>query len=626
MNEKIKIGKTILNPNLIFLFILILGLCIRLLLLQVRWINPDEGAHLLDARLLLEGQIPVADFGARQPLYVFLLAVFFKIFGVSLVAGRLVPLLSSLGIVSLLYLFGKRWFSTTAGWISSLIYAMLPLVVIWSTIVKTEQPAILFAVLSMLLLLKGQEKKSVLVFLSGIFAAFAFYVRQPTLYLPMAAIVFLFITRTHVLKNIVFYLLGYITIVAIVILLYMPHMTLAEMLFSQLNPLYLIWNRLMLLLGWLPEQYRIVDEDGFRLLDQDMAYTLNSWYHALAFSLFIVIAAIAAVVSTKFDKRTPLHRARILLLCWLGFVLFLYIFQTANRGFYTQYFTEALPPLFLLASSFIVDAGNIRIPKSLLPLFAVIAFSVIYLTQRFFWHVTPGMSGYVVLSLGMALSLYFCTVQPGPLGRMITLSFPPLIVVSVSAILLKNLGINDLFRFILVLLALYASLWAVNLFEREKIKRVVLFLFFGFFYTAFFSGHLIGPKYEAIWSQKSVEKVSQYLSANGQASDDVLSGGSIWTFVSGLAPYLNVPHPTEFYKHHYADFELTFIKNPPQYIILDGYTKRKFARHWQFITEQLEMYYACVLQDDDSKFPVKVYQFMPHLRTESSHIATAGEN
>ncbi|MBN1481260.1 phospholipid carrier-dependent glycosyltransferase [candidate division KSB1 bacterium] len=620
------IGKKVLNPNVIFAFILVTGLLIRLLLLQVRWINPDEGAHLLDARLLLEGHVPVADFGARQPLYISLLALFLKVFGVSFVGGRLLPLISSVGIVSLLYLFGKRWFNATVGWISALIYAMLPLIVIWSTIVKTEQPAIFFGVLSMLILLEGLDKKGILVFLAGAFAACAFYIRQPTLYLPMAAVFFLFVSRHKVLKNFFFYLLGYFSVVTIIFLLYMPHMRLPDMLFSQLNPLHLIWNRLMHLLCWLPEQYRIVDNSGFRVLDQDMTYTLNSWYHALVFSLFIVFGALAAIVTKKIDKHQSRYRARILLFCWTGFVLFLYIFQTANRGFYTQYFTEALPPLILLASSSIMHVGKVRMPKSLVPLFAVVAFYVIYLTQRFFWNVTPGMSGYVVLSLGMAFTLYFYTVHPRPFGRMLTWIFPPLIVVSLSAILLKKLGVNDLSRFILVLLALYASLWAVNLFEREKIKRVVLFLFFGFFCTAFFSGHLIGPKYEAIWSQKSVEKVSHYLSTNGQVSDEVLSGGSIWTFESGLAPYLNVPHPTEFYKYHDANFELTFTKNPPRYIILDGYTKRKFVRHWQFITDQIEMLYEKVMQDEDSKYPVKVYQLIPQIQPESGYITAAGEN
>ena len=64
----------------LLLLILFAGFALRILLLQIRWINPDEGAHLLDARLLLEGQIPVADFGSRQPFYVLIIAMLLKIF------------------------------------------------------------------------------------------------------------------------------------------------------------------------------------------------------------------------------------------------------------------------------------------------------------------------------------------------------------------------------------------------------------------------------------------------------------------------------------------------------------------------------------------------------------------
>ena len=94
-----------INPDVVLLGILILGLVIRLGLLSLRWINPDEGAHLLDARLLLEGQMPVTDFGSRQPLYVLIIALFLKLFGLSHWAGRLMPLLSSLGVGWLLYIF-----------------------------------------------------------------------------------------------------------------------------------------------------------------------------------------------------------------------------------------------------------------------------------------------------------------------------------------------------------------------------------------------------------------------------------------------------------------------------------------------------------------------------------------
>jgi len=61
LNSKTYSGllNTILQkPVLVLLIFLALGLA----LLPLRWINPDEGAHLMDAKLLMEGLMPAVDF------------------------------------------------------------------------------------------------------------------------------------------------------------------------------------------------------------------------------------------------------------------------------------------------------------------------------------------------------------------------------------------------------------------------------------------------------------------------------------------------------------------------------------------------------------------------------------
>lgn len=613
------------NPAFLFAMILLAGLAIRLLLLQVRWINPDEGAHLLDARLLLDGQWPVADFGSRQPFYVLLIAAFLKVFGVTLWAGRLMPLLSSLGVVKVLYFFGKKWFDSKTGLTSALIYALLPLVVIWSTIVKTEQLAIFLGLSSMFLLLEGLNKRALLLFLSGVLAALAFYVRQPTLYLPMAAVLFLLISKKNWFRNIILYALGYLLVTAVIFLLYLPKMGIQDILFSQLNPLNLIWSRLMHLFGWLPAEYSIVDNAGFRVLDQGVSYTLNAWYHALAFSLFIVFGAISLVFSKRFEKGSRQREASTLFLCWIGFAVLLYFYQTASRGFYSQYFTEALPPLILLASVFIVDAvEKINVKNIIVALAAVIVFYGIYLVQKIFWQITPGMVGYLVLSIGLAGFVFFFTLQQNTSFRKLLLwIFVPILTSAISAILLKSLGMHDLYRFILALLVLYTTFYGLNLSADKKTEFSTLLMLIGFFYAAFYSGHIIGPKYEAIWAQSTLKNVSNFLQEDGETSYDILSGGTIWTFESGLQPYLNVPHPTEFFKHQYDDFELVFAKNPPHYIILDGYTERKFARYWTFIKEQMDFRYTKVKTFDGSKYPVEIYVLKPDPRGESGFLTEA---
>jgi hypothetical protein len=51
----------------ILLVVFLASFALRLWLLDKRWVNPDEGAHLMDAVLVLDGKMPIQDFGSRQP-------------------------------------------------------------------------------------------------------------------------------------------------------------------------------------------------------------------------------------------------------------------------------------------------------------------------------------------------------------------------------------------------------------------------------------------------------------------------------------------------------------------------------------------------------------------------------
>ena len=213
------VEKILKRPVPVLLIFLAFGLAVRLALLPIRWINPDEGAHLMDAKLLMDGLLPVADFGSRQPFYVFMLSVFLKIFGMSYLAGRLLPIVSSLGIGWMLYLIGRRMFDSTVGLISAAIYLFLPLTIIWAPVVKTEPLAVFLgciAVYFLVLSLDSGIRRGTWMIPSGIFAALAFYVRQPTLYLPLAIITFTLFLRnvrvTEMVQRIFFFLMGYLSI------------------------------------------------------------------------------------------------------------------------------------------------------------------------------------------------------------------------------------------------------------------------------------------------------------------------------------------------------------------------------------------------------------------------------
>ena len=185
------------RPALLMLLTLAAAAAVRLLLMSVRWINPDEGAHLLDGRLIWQGLYPVIDYSSRQPFYAYLLALFIKLFGVTLTAGRLLPLLASLVIGWLIYRIGARLYDPLRGWLAAAIYLFLPFTLIWSTVVKTEMPAVLLSLLSTWFLLRALQERGMwsCFILSGIMAALAYYVRQSTLYMPLATGLFLLLQR-----------------------------------------------------------------------------------------------------------------------------------------------------------------------------------------------------------------------------------------------------------------------------------------------------------------------------------------------------------------------------------------------------------------------------------------------
>ncbi len=78
--------------------ILALSLAFRLWLVPHRWIGPDEGAHLMDGRLVLDGFLPGIDFIARQPFYSYILSGLLAVIGPHYTGIRFAAVLVSITI------------------------------------------------------------------------------------------------------------------------------------------------------------------------------------------------------------------------------------------------------------------------------------------------------------------------------------------------------------------------------------------------------------------------------------------------------------------------------------------------------------------------------------------------
>ncbi len=602
----------------------------RVLVLQVRWVNPDEGAHLLDARFILDGLMPIVDYDARQPFYLFMIAVFLKLFGISYHVGRLMPLFVTMGTSLMMFLLGRRLFSSKTGLIAAAIYLFLPLSLIWSTVIKTEPLAIFMTCASLFFVLKSVDSSQYRfgwMLMAGIFAALAYYSRQLSLTLPLIITLYLLCRREVNIKQtfsqLLLFFLGYLGICVTVFALFLTRMSFEQILMSQLNPFYIVIYNTLHILGMLPDELQVTVSSGIRVLNQPLSVTLDQWENSFFFSLFIVIGVLAVGIRSLFgsyndnkikDNLYKYRNSYLLLLLWFVLVLLPYVLQSIVRGFYTSYYTELLPPLILVASVYF-EVIYIKLKVRFLS-FLAFSFAWLYLffiLQKSFWQFYPGIGFYAIVgSILASMSLYFYS-RKWEIKVLFILNLVSLLVVSLLFYTFKELDFGELLSALLTLLALYFVVRVVG-FRLMQFRDVrmdsfarVFVVIVAFTITGAFSGRFIGPQYNCMWSPRTVNEVNQILEQKSEPNDQVMSGATIWSLENGLVPFLRVSHPTEFLIQAWPDFEKQFLAQKPRFIIIDGVTEKKYERFWPFIEEQLDKYYLHVARVNDPKTPVNIY-------------------
>ena len=138
-------------------FMILLGVLVRLPFIFLSAVHGDEGMYMYDAKLILEGSVPFADFHTRAPVFIYSLALFMGIFGESVYTARFFSLLIYVVTTVVIYRIGKIIHSRNAGLISSAVFSLSPFAITWSVVVETEVYLIFFVSLAALFLLKGLE-------------------------------------------------------------------------------------------------------------------------------------------------------------------------------------------------------------------------------------------------------------------------------------------------------------------------------------------------------------------------------------------------------------------------------------------------------------------------------------
>lgn len=346
----------------ILFLILVTSFLIRLFLLPERWINPDEGAHLYDAKFVLDGKIPFVDYGSRMPVYVYILAAFLKVFGVSYISGRLLPLFSNIGIGIILFLLGKKLFNNNKiALLASAIYLYSPLSILWSVVVKTEQLETLFVTIGMFLLIyfiKLQKEKYYLTFVSGIFFALAYYVRESSIAIFLISILFVINyygpQSVKMVKTSIMMVSGYLLVVFLIILYFSSFIGLNTVVDSSLNPMDTIKDPIKKIFA---KEDTITSANKTEYVHQPFDQTIEDWVRVIKFDSFLLFGAVIFFVCYILQNKNEMILSKLqftFLGLWLLALAIFYLYYSFRTSFFNPYFGEFLPALALVLAFVIV--------------------------------------------------------------------------------------------------------------------------------------------------------------------------------------------------------------------------------------------------------------------------------
>jgi 4-amino-4-deoxy-L-arabinose transferase-like glycosyltransferase len=578
------ISPEVRKGSLILLTVFVLSLAVRIWLLDKRWINPDEGAHLMDAVLVLDGKIPKIDFSSRQPLYTYANAAVFKLFGISYISGRLLPMTCSVLIGILVFFMALMLFDKRVAILSAAIYWMLPLELINSVIVKTEPMVTLLTCLSLcsVILYAKSNRRAWLIF-AGLFAAMGFYVRESALIIPLTVVGFLLIHHRGRYRDTPlcfgFFLIGYMGVFFLVMMYYTRFMRVEEFLMSGLSPFGFLASagkKLFYIIGMSPDSANNLGSNT-----PDVLYKKYNLYYkyvrdALKLHSFLIIGLGFSIITlcrqvlSGNKQRIKEHLISYSLpYLWVFSLFIAYTYYYFNRGFYIDYFREFLPPLVIVFSAWIRYHVDGLERDGYIERFVFVGFALCGIVFAIFSVINMSYRTILLATGGIAIATFF--------------------------IFSLKRTTSERFRL-------------PNLINIAATSSIIGSLFLGFAY----SGKTSGLSSHCVWSPESLAKTASYLKKHTHKEDRIMSGGVIWELQSQRKPFLNFSHPLGFeFKmalQQKENIEKALDSHPPEIIILDGYTERTYLRHIPSLDDFIASHYKLALTAGPARYKVRTYR------------------
>jgi hypothetical protein len=185
-------------------------------------VNSDEAVYAGQAAALagdpdLTPYFPI--FRAHPLLFQGLLSVFYQLFGVSSLIGRLLAAVFGVGTVALIYTTGKLLYGRPVGFVAALIGAVMPYLVVVNRQILLDGPMTFFATLALYLMARySQSGRAVWLFTAASALGLTFLSKETSILLLGG--VYAFLALTHTVTVQVRHLLGATVIYAAIIVIY----------------------------------------------------------------------------------------------------------------------------------------------------------------------------------------------------------------------------------------------------------------------------------------------------------------------------------------------------------------------------------------------------------------------
>jgi hypothetical protein len=423
------------------------------------------------------------------------------------------------------------------------------------------------------------------------------------------------------------FLAGYAGLFALSFSYYSRFMTLSDFLTSALSPVRIVtwaWGRLASFTASASEQAQAPTPQTF-FGSEDIYYhylkqaaTLHLFLLVgFALSVFALIYYAWSNRSGKADRDFLLSFS--LLILWALSLFSAYGFFFFSRGFFVDYSRELLPPLAIIFSVLLYRTTPVLAGDGILERFILGGLSVsaaLFLAQSYHKD-SFGLGHHASLTIAFFALISLVRVFRSHTRRFIFgfVMSAVIILIPVSRMEPWKSHMSGVWPSLVTVVLIYAIAW-MSLEKKEKWTWRAYGAFIGrsvlvssFVVSTTYAATILTLYYDAVWSPAVLQEISSYLKTQTCEDDTVISGAVIWEFQANRKLFGNISHPLAFEysisKEEADHILLTVAANPPEVIILDGYTEKTYLRHIPSLAKLLQERYLLSKSMEPADYPIK---------------------